>query len=69
MNQFKIYYTYHKWLDTYEYDNDYPTHYTNAQQAVKEDIQRGEIKRNSPLHQALRELFIEKKPKEGRTVG
>lgn len=62
MTDFENYYTYCKWLDTYENEPDYSTHYNNAQQAIKEDIQRGEIKRNSPLHLALRQLFHDRKP-------
>ena len=58
-SDFDTYYIYKKWLELYHKEPDFKTHYINAQNAIKEDLASGDIKSNSYLHKALRELFAE----------
>lgn len=58
---FDTYYTFKKWLELYCKEPDFKEHYLNAQNAVKADLDSGDIKSNSYLHKALRELFSEYK--------
>lgn len=60
-SDFDTYYIYKKWLEVYHRDFDFKKHYNNAEKAVKNDLETGNIKSNSYLHKALRELFIEYK--------
>lgn len=60
-SDFDRYYMYKKWLEAYCTENDFHIHFNSAQEAVKEDLRLCDIKRNSYLHKALRELFLEYK--------
>jgi hypothetical protein len=62
MSEYDDYYLFKRWLEAYEDNPNYKEYYLHAQAAVKSDLELGHIKKNSKLHKALRELFVEKKP-------